>query len=81
MTKNSIDRWDFGTIFCLPAKGQTAAASVAATWRDTSVVSMAAMSMANFATVSAATAIHPTVTIPTALIMAAIRSVEAAINV
>jgi hypothetical protein len=61
MTKNSIDRWDFGTIFCLPAKGQTAAASVAATWRDTSVVSMAAMSMANFATVSAATAIRPTI--------------------
>src|ERR1700726_4794736 len=34
------------------------AASVAATWPDTSVVSMAAMSMANFGTVSAATAIR-----------------------
>jgi hypothetical protein len=58
-----------------------AAASVAATWPDTSVVSMAAMSMANFATVSAATAIRPTVVaIPTALIMDAIRSVEAVTN-
>jgi hypothetical protein len=37
--------------------------------------------MANFATVSAATAIRPTVTIPTALFMAAIRSVQAATNV
>src|SRR6202022_1484338 len=58
-----------------------AAGSVAATWPDTSVVSMAAMSMANFATVSAATAIRPTVTIPTALIMGAIRPVQAATNV
>jgi hypothetical protein len=37
------------------------AASVAATWPDTSVVSMAAMSMANFGTVSAATAIRPAI--------------------
>src|ERR1700726_1768796 len=43
------------------------AASVAHKWPDNSAVSMAAMSMANFATVSAVTAIRPTVTIPTAL--------------
>jgi hypothetical protein len=54
---------------------------VVATWPDTSVVSMAAMSMADFATVSAATAIRPTVVaIPTALLMAATRSVDAATN-
>jgi hypothetical protein len=57
----------------------SAAASVVATWPDTSVVSMAAMSMADFATVSAATAIRPTV-VATALLMAAIRSVDAATN-
>src|SRR6202048_2711602 len=43
----------------------TSVVSMAATWPDTSVVSMAAMSMANFATLSAATAIRPTVNIPT----------------
>jgi hypothetical protein len=57
----------------------SAETSVVATWPDTSVVSMAAMSMADFATVSAATAIRPTV-VATALLMAAIRSVDAATN-
>ena len=55
------------------------AASVGATWPDTSVVSMAAMNMANFATVSVASAIRLIATIPTAL-MAAIRSIEADSN-
>src|ERR1700732_2475897 len=47
-----------GAMVAVSAAVILAAASVAATWPDTSVVSMAAMSVGNFATVLAATAIR-----------------------